>query len=48
VAPTELYQEGVDRSDLNPATAARVANLGSFYVILTFRLEERKSGQPFK
>ena len=46
VANAELGDEGVDRADLNPASAAGVPQLGRANVILAVRNQQGKGGEP--
>ena len=43
---TELYEHGVDCSNLDTVTPASVADFGSFYVVVPIRLQEAKRAEP--
>lgn len=45
VPPAELYEQGIDRSDLHAATAAGVPDFCCFDVVFPARLEEGESGE---
>ncbi len=42
MADTQLGEQGIDGSDLNPATAACRAQCGSIYMVLPIRLYQRQ------
>ena len=44
---TELYEHGVDGSNLDTVTPASVADFGSFYMVFSIRLQEAKRAEPF-
>ena len=46
VSKTELYEHGVDCSNLDTVTSASVADFGSFYVVFPIRLQEAKRAEP--
>ena len=43
---TELYEHGVDCSNLDTVTPASVADFGSFCVVFPIRLQEAKRAEP--
>src|SRR5574337_349985 len=48
MTPTELDKQRVDRSDLYPSTAACVAHLGSFDMVLSLGLDEGEGRKPIE
>lgn len=42
MSDAQLGEQGIDRSDLNPATAACRAQCGSIYMVLSIRLHKRQ------
>ena len=46
MSQTELYEHGVDCSNLDTVTPASVADFGSFYVVFPIRLQEAKRAEP--
>ena len=47
MSKTELYEHGVDCSNLDTVTPASVADFGCFYVVFPIGLQEAKRAEPF-
>ena len=48
VAKTQLGQERIDRSDLDPATTAEIAQFRRLYVIVSIRRQQRQHREPLQ